>query len=234
MNAWDDPRIAAGMNTQLARRRARIAAGEKPLGWKVGLGAPAAMQRLSIKAPLVGHLMQSAVLPSGGAASIAGWVKPVAEAETAVHMGRDLPAGGSREAAAAAIGALGPAIELADMEIPPEDVEAVLACNIYQRHVVLGAPDASRAGGKVAGLVARISRRGAEVARMDDVQVNTGDIIGIVRHVADTLGAYGEMLRAGEIIITGSITPPLIIESDEADVGFTLEPVGSLSIRLTR
>jgi 2-keto-4-pentenoate hydratase len=234
MNAWDDARIARGMKAQLARRRERINAGEKPLGWKVGLGAPAAMQRLSINAPLVGHLMQSAVLPSGGAASIAGWVKPVAEAETAVHMGRDLPAGGSREAAAAAIGALGPAIELADMEIPPDDVEAVLACNIYQRHVVLGAPDGSRAGGKVAGLVARVSRRGAEVARMEDVQVNTGDIIGIVRHVADTLGAYGETLRAGEIIITGSITPPLIIEPDEADVGFTLEPVGSLSIRLTR
>lgn len=234
MNAWDDPRIARGMKTQLAHRRGRIAAGEKPLGWKVGLGAPAAMQRLNIKAPLVGHLMRSAVLPSGGTASIRGWVKPVAEAETAVHMGRDLPAGGSREDAAAAIGALGPAIELADMEIPPDDVEAVLARNIYQRHVVLGVPDASRAGGKVAGLVARVSRRGAEVARMDDVQVNTGDIIGIVRHVADTLGAHGEMLRAGEIIITGSITPPLIIEPDEAEIGFTLEPVGGLSIRLAR
>ena len=45
-NAWDDPRIARGMEKQLAQRRARIAAGEKPIGWKVGLGAKAAMERL--------------------------------------------------------------------------------------------------------------------------------------------------------------------------------------------
>ena len=35
------PLIKKGMTAQLAKRRARIAAGEKPLGWKVGLGAPA-------------------------------------------------------------------------------------------------------------------------------------------------------------------------------------------------
>ena len=43
-HAWDDPRIARGMRAQLARRRERIAAGEAPLGWKVGFGAPAAMK----------------------------------------------------------------------------------------------------------------------------------------------------------------------------------------------
>jgi 2-keto-4-pentenoate hydratase len=46
MNAWDDPRIVRGMEKQLAARRARIAAGEKPIGWKVGLGAPPAMVRI--------------------------------------------------------------------------------------------------------------------------------------------------------------------------------------------
>ena len=48
-NAWDDPRIARGMQKQLGQRRARIAAGEKPIGWKVGLGAKAAMERLHTK-----------------------------------------------------------------------------------------------------------------------------------------------------------------------------------------
>jgi hypothetical protein len=37
---WDDPRIAASMKTQLARRREILAAGDAPLGWKLGL-APA-------------------------------------------------------------------------------------------------------------------------------------------------------------------------------------------------
>ena len=47
-NAWDDPRIARGMEKQLAVRRARIAAGETPLGWKVGLGAPPATRTTAI------------------------------------------------------------------------------------------------------------------------------------------------------------------------------------------
>ena len=106
MNAWDDPRIARGMEKQLATRRARIAAGEKPLGWKVGLGAPPAMERLKIKAPLVGFMMQTSLVANGAAVSLAGWTKPVAEPEIAVHMGSDLPGGADRTTTAAAIAAL--------------------------------------------------------------------------------------------------------------------------------
>src|SRR5262245_62149446 len=108
--AWDDPRIERGMKEQLGVRRARIAAGEAPPGWKVGFGAPAMMEKLKITAPLVGFLMRRALIPSGGSASLSGWVKPVAEPEIAVHIGRDLPGGGDRAAAAAAAAALGPAI----------------------------------------------------------------------------------------------------------------------------
>ena len=160
-NAWDDPRIQRGMTEQLAKRRARIAAGEQPLGWKVGFGAPAMMEKFKITAPLVGFLMQRALVPSGGSASLAGWVKPVAEPEIAVHIGRDLAGGGDRAAAAAAIAALGPAIELADADLPFEDPEAILKGNIFQRHVILGERDASRAGGNTAGLTARVFRRDA-------------------------------------------------------------------------
>src|SRR3954465_6364778 len=110
MNAWDDPRIARGMERQLAVRRARIAAGEKPIGWKVGLGAPAAMERLKIKAPLVGFMMENSIVANGATVALAGWAKPVAEPEVAVHMGKDLAGGADRAAAIAAIAGLGPAI----------------------------------------------------------------------------------------------------------------------------
>ena len=96
---WDDPRIARGMQAQFAKRRARIDAGEPPLGWKVGFGAPAAMAKFGITAPLVGFLTLPALVPSGTPASLAGWTKPVAEPEIAVHMGKDLSAGASDTAA---------------------------------------------------------------------------------------------------------------------------------------
>jgi 2-keto-4-pentenoate hydratase len=233
-NAWDDPRIQRGMTEQLAKRRARIAAGEAALGWKVGFGAPAMMEKLGINAPLVGFLMQRGLIPSGGSASLAGWVKPVAEPEIAVHIGRNLPGGGDRAAAAAAIAALGPAIELADADLPFEDPEAILKGNIFQRHVILGEADASRAGGNTAGLTARVLRRDAEAARTSDPEAATGKIVDIVRHVADLLAAFGETLSAGDVIIAGSVVPPLFIEADETGVAYALDPIGKISVAFTR
>ncbi len=66
------------MAAQLNRRRERIKAGEKPLGWKVGFGAPAAMEKLGIDAPLVGFLTDKALVASGSTISLADWRKPVA------------------------------------------------------------------------------------------------------------------------------------------------------------
>src|SRR5947209_14228300 len=38
MRLWEDPRVARGMQAQLELRRRRLAAGDEPLGWKVGFG----------------------------------------------------------------------------------------------------------------------------------------------------------------------------------------------------
>src|SRR5437868_1262792 len=233
-NAWDDPRIARGMKKQLSLRRARVVGGEKPLGWKVGLGAPLAMERLRIKAPLVGFMMQKSLVPNGATVSLAGWHKPVAEPEVAVYMGKDLPGGADRAAAAAAIAALGPAIELADLNPPPDDVEVTLAGNIFHRHVILGPPDPTRAGAKLDGLVGHVFRRGALAAKQENVEALIGEMIGIVQHVAGTLAAYGQRLRAGDVIITGSIVPPPFIEPDETEFAYALEPIGGLKVNFSR
>ena len=230
--ARNDPRILRGMKTQLKLRQDRLSAGEKSLGWKVGFGAPGAMERLGIDAPLIGFLTDGTSLRSGVTLSLAGWTKPAAEPEIAVYMGKDLLAASGREATQAAIASIGPAIELADVDFPPEDVEAILAGNIYNRHVILGRADSSRAGCVLDGLVGRIYRNGREVAATTDPQALTGDLVDIVRHVTDLLAALGERLRAGEVIITGSIVPPLRMESKE-DIRFTLDPIDTISISLT-
>lgn len=229
---WEDPRIARGMRAQLGLLRKRLRDGDALLGWKVGFGAPAAMEKLGINAPLVGFLTQRARLESGATVSLARWKIPAAEAEIAVQMRADLAGGADRDAAKAAIAGVGPAIELADVDFPPDDVKAILSGNIYQRHVILGACDPSRAGCVLDGLTARISRDGAEVARTSDPQAATGELVDIVRHVADVLAAFGHALRAGEIIITGSITPPLWIESDRT-IAFTLDPIGDIDVHFT-
>jgi 2-keto-4-pentenoate hydratase len=145
-------------------------------------------------------------------------------------MGRYVSAGADHATVKAAIAGVGPAIELADVDREPDDVEQILAGNIYQRSVVLGACDTSRAGGVIAGLQGRIVRNGVAVAQTSDPEALTGELIGIVRHVADTLATFGETLRSGQIIITGSIVPPLYV-ADGEEIVFELEPIGSVSVR---
>ena len=233
-NAWDDPRIARGMAAQLATRKQRIAAGEKPFGWKVGFGAPAALERLGLKAPAVGYVMQRALVLSGSTVSLAGWAKPVAECEIGVRLARDLAGGATAASAQAAIKEIFPAIELADGDPPstPDNLADVIAGDIYQRHVVLAG--ATRAGASLDGLTSRLIRRGAENASTDDPEALTGKLTGIVAHVANTLAAYGEMLRAGDVIITGSITPPIAIEPDETALAHALDPIGEISVQFSR
>jgi 2-keto-4-pentenoate hydratase len=234
VNVWDAPLIKKGMTAQLVKRRARIAAGEKPLGWKVGLGAPATMERLKLAAPIVGFLMQRGLLLSGSTVSLSGYTKPVAEPEICVRMARDLPAGASADEAAAAVKEIFPAIELADLDPAPaiDNLDTVLEGDIFQRHVVLCGN--TRASANMAGLTSRVFRRGKEANVTTDPEALTGKLPDIVAHVASTLAAFGEKLAAGDVIITGSITPPLTIEPDETELAHALEPIGEVSIRFSR
>ncbi len=228
-NAWDDPRIASGMKQQLQRRRELLQSGKKPLGWKLAFGAPASLQRLRTSAPIVGFLMQDAVLASGATVSVAGWKKPAAEPEIAVYMGEDLGPGAGRDTTIGAIAGLGAAIEIADVDHPAEDVEGTLARNIYQRHVILTGCDTAHAGGKLSDLHALVFRNGVEMANTSEFGALTGELIENVGHVANVLSFFGESLRAGEIIIAGSITLPILVEAGES-IAFQLQPREPISV----
>ena len=79
------------MLAQLTERRRRIEEGEASLGWKLGMGVPAAMAKLGTDAPLVGYLLAPARVEDGGTVSLDGWGTAKLEPEIAVHMGADLP-----------------------------------------------------------------------------------------------------------------------------------------------
>ena len=111
---------------------------------------------------------------------------------------------------------------------------AVLSGNIFHRSVILGTPDKARAGVKLDGLAGLIFRQGTPDARQDDLQQNIGNIVDIVAHVAGTLAANGEKLRAGDLIITGSLVPPPLIALDETEFAYQLAPMERLSVRFGR
>jgi 2-keto-4-pentenoate hydratase len=224
-----DPRVARGMAAQLRERARLLEAGERPLGWKVGFGTPAVMEQLGISAALVGYLLYGARLESGAEVSLADWRAPILEPEIAVHLNADLPGRADRATVRAAVAGLSAAIELANLDPPPGDVEAMLAGDLYQRAVLLGP---LRDVTDATGVRAVVSRNGEEEGGTDDPTAATGDLLDVVAHVAKTLEDAGERLRAGEVIITGSVIPALPVRAgDEIEVA--LEPLGTLTVRFT-
>jgi 2-keto-4-pentenoate hydratase len=234
MKLWEDPRVVKGMTAQLVERRQRLAAGEKPLGWKMGFGAPGAMKLMQTSGPLSGYLLASALLSSGATVDVKGWTQPVAEPEIGVRLGADLAPGADAAAARAAIASLTPAIELADLDLAgsPDAVEPILARNIFQRRVLLSA--VSRNGSDTAGLVSRVFRRGKLAAETAEPEAPTGKLADLLVHLAAMLGAFGERLRAGDLVICGSTVPPPLIEPDEVDFRHALDPIGDVAVRFTR
>jgi 2-keto-4-pentenoate hydratase len=221
-----DPRIERGMLAQLTERRRRIEAGEAPLGWKLGMGVPAAMAKLGTDAPLVGYLLEPARVQDGATVSLDGWGHAKLEPEIAVHMAADLAPGASREDAEAAIAGLGAAIELVDLDPDADDPEAILAADIFQRHVLLGPPVE---GASATGSSARVRKNGEEAATAEDATEATGDPVDLVLHVAEVVGRAGEALRAGEVVICGSVVPALDVAPGDT-VEVQVDPLGSLTV----
>ncbi len=226
-----DPRIARGMKTQLALLRERVAAGEKLAGWKLAYSTPERMQQFGLDAPLSGFLTDKALVASGSSVPLAGWTKAVAEPEIAVYMGSDLASGQDPEAVRRAIKGVGPAIELADAVRPSQEVEVILANNISQRSVVLGPCDTTRGGARLDGVRARVRRNGKQVVDTTDPEALPGKVIGLVAGLADRLAECGELLRAGQFIITGTIAPAMVVEPAGEEIVFDLDPVGTISVR---
>ena len=193
-------------------RRKLLDEGAKPLGWKLGFGAPAALEKLGIDRPLVGFLTDRTLLPDGATAHVGDWVKPMLEAEVAVRVGAD-----------GRIDGYAVAIELADLDPPPEDAGAIVAGNIFHRHVLLG-----EFRDPVERLTATLTRDGEEVGRTDTPDALTGEyarLVEVVREVA------GDELRAGDVIITGSIFPPVEVHPGDT-LTAEVAPLGSLSVSI--
>jgi 2-keto-4-pentenoate hydratase len=217
------------MEAMLARRAEVLASGEEPLGWKVGFGTPQVMERLGTSASLVSYLVRGAVLESGSTVSLGDWAKPVLEPEIAVHLSADVAAGAGRDEVAAAVAGLGAAIELADLDPPPTDPEAMLAGNLYQRAVLLGPV---RSDVDAADVRAVVRRNGEVEGSTDEPTAAVGDPLDVVAHVAATLGAAGARLEVGSVIITGSVIPaPSVAPGDEVTV--ELSPLGTLTVSFT-
>jgi 2-keto-4-pentenoate hydratase len=74
-----------------------------------------------------------------------------------------------------------------------------------------------------------VRRRGEVCAQAPDPQQIVGRAEEVVAYVADYLAAFGEVLRAGDLVISGSTIGHLEVEPGEA-FDYALDPIGRLAI----
>jgi 2-keto-4-pentenoate hydratase len=223
---FEDPAVRNGIDRMLSARSRILDNGERTIGWKLGFGAPAWLEKFGLSGPLIGYLPESRSHPSGATVSCEGWTRAVAEPEIAIHIGRDVD---DPARVVEAVTGLGAAIELADVDPPPEDIEETMAGNIFHRAVILGDPDETLSPLDVGMLRALVHVDGEQVADTTDLESLTGGLAGILEHAAGLLLAAGEKLSRGEIVIAGSVVPPIAI-SPGLEISFELSPLAPITV----
>jgi 2-keto-4-pentenoate hydratase len=202
------------MAALLVRRRQILARGAQPIGWKVGFNLPEFQEKLGIDAPLAGFLTSDTLLQDGSEWSLGKQGEVIVESEVAVELGDD----------ARSIVALLPALELADPPDLSQDVDTILAGNIFHRGVAFG--PRVETDGPGAG---RILVNGS-VQHEVEAERARGNLEAMVEAVAARLAEADEELRPGDRIITGVLAPPHKAEPGDT-VRLELEAVGAVELR---
>jgi 2-keto-4-pentenoate hydratase len=208
--------IERGTAALLTRRRLILAKAARPVGWKVGFNAPEFQRKLGIDGPLAGFLTSNGLLEDGAEWSLGSEGDVIVESEVAVELGDD----------ARSIVALLPALELADPPDLEQDVETILAGNIFHRAVAFGPRVEADAPG-----AARILVNGEEQHAVEAERAGS-NLSRMVEAVAGRLEAAGEQLRPGDRIITGVLAPPHAARPGDT-VRLELEAVGGVELRFT-
>lgn len=204
------------------------------VGVKLSVTSAPALERLGLRAPLIGPILKSRHHMSGATLPRSGFMVCVVEAEVGFRLGRDIEGTLSREGLLDAIDAVFPAIEIADSryarwaEAPAPAIVADLA---YAGSWVRGANCAAWRELDLRGLSVRLSRDGA-LAREGHSSAVLGDPVLALGQAVAEAASHGRVLRAGTLVSTGTCTAPWPLEGGghlSADFG----PLGRVELTLS-
>lgn len=219
-----------GYRVQLGLMERRVAAGGRHVGWKVGLTSEAMQRQFQVHEPVFGFMLDDAPHPSGTAFDFESLIQPGVEVELCLVLGEDLVGPGIDAAAArAAVAAVYPALEIAETRGDfTAYLSVALAENIQQKYIVLGPetrplpPDLD-----LAAVQARVTMNDTEVAAASGAAV-LGDPLHSVAWLANKLPEYGQRLRAGQLVMSGSLTRQFALARGDRVLAH-FEPLGAVS-----
>ncbi|RKT89004.1 2-keto-4-pentenoate hydratase [Saccharopolyspora antimicrobica] len=205
-----------------ATRELAVGAGERVIGYKIGLTSQPARDAFGAVEPAAGHLLAGRLLPAGRSLSTAGLFAPKVEVEIAFVLGEPLPgpevtASDVRNATAE----VAPAFEIVDSRWrgAAPTLPMLVADNTNAARAVLG-PRVALPGGSLAEAVATLSIGDREIP--GSAKAVMGDPVEAVAWLARHLLNRGIRLEAGDIVLSGTLCPPTAIGTGDrlvADLG---------------
>jgi len=217
---------------------ARRAIMGQPLGgWKIGCTTPVMQQMLGIPTPCAGGVLAGAIHASPARLSFADFVTPMAECEIAMRLDRNVPpriGGYDGDAIAEFVGACHASIELAEGRYRDRGTRKAaefIADDFFQKAIVLGTAVTDWRRIDLADI-----RGTTTVGGEDKGEGRGGDVMGnplnALAWLADHLATRGRRLRAGDVVLTGSVVIATPIERGK-EVVCRLEGLGEARLTLT-
>lgn len=196
---------------QEAQFRQRLAAGEKQLGWKMGLTSKAKREQMNLDSPLYGFLTDRMQVANGGRFDLQGTIHPKIEPEIAFLLGKDLRGAVSRTEVLAATSAITSCLEILDsryQQFKYFSMEDVISDNSSSSHFVLGAWKEDFRELDLPALRMEMRADGT-VAQQGVASDISGDPVVSVIQLCALLAERGQILKAGSIVLAGAATPAI-------------------------
>ncbi len=212
--------VAEGVAAQFAL--ATLADCAAPGGFKIGATTRQMQAYLGLEGPAAGFMPRDTLHASGSTLSYAPFLRPGVECELAVHLARDLPPGPCSAAQAAdAVDLLMAAIEIVEnryADLAAFGTPALIADQAFHAGAVLGTPLPGWRDLDLVSIPGLMTVNGVEAGRG-----RGGDLLGHPMNALAWLAGSAEVaafggLRAGQVVMLGSVTAPLWLSGPSAVV----------------
>jgi 2-keto-4-pentenoate hydratase len=226
--------IADAYAIQLQTMDTKVKKGALVVGKKIGLTSKAMQDMFGVCEPDYGHILDNAIIMEGQPISMARFIEPRIESEICFLLKKDLKGPGvtTAEVLAATAGVM-PSFELIDSHFKDwkMKIQDTVADNASNAGVILGGKltPVEDLDLRLIGLV--LEKDGEIVATAAGAAV-WGNPAQAVAWLANRLGQYGIWLRAGELIMSGSLTAAFPARNGSS-FRATFDRIGSVSTRFS-
>ncbi|MDA0237117.1 MAG: fumarylacetoacetate hydrolase family protein [Proteobacteria bacterium] len=209
--------IEEAYQVQLSMINRRLLQGESIVGKKIGITAKAIMNMLGVNQPDFGHLMSGMQFKESQSLPFETFCQPKGEGEIAFLLRKDLMGPGiTTDQVITAIDCVVPAFEIVDSRIKNWNIKIqdTVADNASAAAFVLGSPQRSIKGIDLA-TCGMVLKKNGEIIGTGVGAATLDHPLNAVAWLANMLGSLGMGLKAGEIILSGSLSIMFPIHSGD-------------------